>query len=166
MASPSNLGGGGRVLGRHPYTGTGRGVFSGPGELHEANHQGACRRCFGILPTSLDLRGGNLNPHEENHEKKEKRHLPSVSSMELDAPTFAVTLIKELQSCSINRALCDAAVRGSVKHSRHADTSCARVWFYGRCFCGTPLMKSLDGFGRLRITLLDTKSILCFVSRE
>lgn len=129
------------------------GVWLGPDGPHEGNHQGPCQDKYGGLSKCKAITGVNGNPHEQNHSKKTK-YLPSVTGMGFDVFTFNITLINELENTSINRRMCDLAVGRSANHSRH-DVSClVQVWVCGRCFCKSPLMRSFNELGKLRITLL------------
>lgn len=138
----------------HPYSGSKRGMYLGPDSLHEGNHRRECQRKFGGLHRCEELTGVNLNPHEQNHSKK-TRHLPTLSNMGFDTFAFTTNLINELENATINQRTTDLAVRSASRHSTDCIHLCsANVWRCGRCFCDTPLMRSFDEFGRLRITHL------------
>lgn len=92
-----------RFLGRHPYAGTERGMFFGPDKPQKTNHRRTRRRRYRDLSTCLDLKEAHLKLHEQNQDGK-KRNLLSVCNMRLNALSSVVTLINELENCSINRA--------------------------------------------------------------
>lgn len=135
----------------HFYDGQRVGLWLGPDGPHEGNHQGSCQEKYGGLSRCPQLTGANCNVHEQNHSKKTK-HLPSVSGMGFDTFTFNVTLINELENAAINRSTCDLTVTCATKHPHDRIHACyAEVWICGRCFCSSPLMRSFDKRGKLRI---------------
>lgn len=138
----------------HFYRGQRVGMWLGPDGPHEGNHQGACQEKYGGGTRCKQLTGVNLNPHEQNHSKKTK-YLPSVSGMGFDTFTFNITLINELENASINRRTCNLAVTSATHHPHgRLHACCSEVWICGRCFCISPLMRSFDKLGKLRITFI------------
>lgn len=136
----------------HPYSGSKCGMYLGPDGRHEGDHDGPCREKFGGISKCPQLTAVNLIP--QNHSKNMK-HQPSVNGMTFDTFTFSTTLINELENSSINRGTCNLAVESITNHTRdYMSACCAEVWICGRCFCASPLMRSFDAFGKLRITRL------------
>lgn len=136
----------------HFYDGKRVGLWLAPDGPHEGNHQGKCQEKFGGLARCPQLTGVNCNAHEQNHSKK-KKHLPSVNGMGFDTFNFNVNLINESENRAINRKTCDLAVSSATQHPDNRLSACqTEVWVCGRCFCSSPLMRSFDKLGKLRIT--------------
>ena len=134
------------------------GMYLGPDRPHETNHGEECRKKYSGLSTCSELQGVNLNPHEQNHSKTNK-HLSMLCNMGYDRFSFTTTLINELENEEISRTGCDEAV-GRETGYKHGNLRPCRTaaWLCGRWFCSTPLMRSFDKEGRLRLTLFPQES--------
>lgn len=135
----------------HFYDKKRAGIWLGPDGPHEGNHQRSCQQKYGGGSRCKQITGVNGNPHKQNHAKKTK-YLPSVSGMGFDTFTFSITLINELENASINHKMCNLAVGLAKEHDHHSISCCTFVWVCGRCFCKSPLMRSFDNLGKMRIT--------------
>lgn len=132
----------------HPVVGKLSGLYlsadSGP---HEAERGPKRRAMFGGLETCKELPGFNLNPHKQHRAKKDE-YLSSLNVMGCDSFAFMVSLVNGLENQSINRRSLDHLVEKKKDHPKlHKELCKGRVWKCGRCFCSTPLMRSLDRFG-------------------
>ena len=149
----------------HPNSGSARGMYlaaHGPPEANKKDdHDEDCCERFGGLGKCPQLAGVDIVtlPRGEivSHGKvgKKHQHPPAVEGVALDTHAFATGLMGELENASINRRTCDLAVVDAPGHSKNRlAVCCAEVWECGRCFCATPLMRSFDALGRLRLTRL------------
>lgn len=137
----------------HPW-GSDAGPYYAPDTLHDCNHGLECRRLFGGVDSCAQLSGVCLTVHEQNHAKK-KRFLHMLNVMKFDRFAFMVTLINETENEAINRKTVGNLVKRALGHSRDRTGQCAaEVWFCGRCYCTTPLMRSFDHLGRVFLTFL------------
>ena len=141
----------GRRTTGHPSKGIKRGMFLGSDKSHEANDEEKCRKRFsGLSSYDEELAEINLNPHEQNHSKT--KNPPSLCNMRFDTFTLMTSLINEAENRPINRTTFDLVVRRGIGHSGLVKTCCGEGWVSGRCFCSTPLVRSIDEIGKLRIT--------------
>lgn len=136
----------------HFYAGQRVGLWLGPDGPHERNHQGPCQAKYGGLTRCPQLAGVDCGVDVYGRSKKPK-DTSGVSGMGLDALIFDVTLVNELDNADINRELCNLAVTRAIEHPHdRLHACCSEVWICGRCFCSSPLMRSFDKSGKLRLT--------------
>lgn len=138
----------------HPYKGDTDGPYYAPDATHDFNHGPDCRQRYGGLGSCTQLAGVNLNSHEQNHSKK-KKYLRMLNVMKFDRFAFTVTLINEVENEIINRRSLAHKVGQAVGHPIARLRICqTELWFCGRCFCAKPMLRSLDQFGRVRLSFL------------
>lgn len=138
----------------HPYEGDTAGPYFAPDATHDSNHGIGCRQKYGGLSSCTQISGLNLNSHEQNHSKK-KKYLRMLNVMKFDRFAFMVTLINEIENEIINRRSLEHKVVKARGHPIARLGICqTELWFCGRCFCANPLLRSLDQFGRVRLSFL------------
>lgn len=120
-ASSSSSGGRGYSADTHSR-GRSVGCFLGPG----TNHPGSCRERYSDLQRASIL-GGASSTRIIRIMRRRGTHHPSSCNMRFDAFFFLVALINELESYSINRALCDAAARVCRELQVREHLRCRRV---------------------------------------
>ena len=142
----------------HPL-GSDAGPYYAPDTLHDCNHGIECRRRFGGVDSCEQLSGVCLTVHEQNHAKK-KKFLHMLNVMKFDRFAFMVTLINQTENEAINRKTVNNLVKRALGHKSGQPKICmAEVWFCGRCYCTTPLMRSFDQFGRVILTFLPQPTV-------
>ena len=144
-----------RVGEPHPYSGSNSGMFLGPDGPHEGNHNEECQKKYSGLSSCRQLPGANLNVHEQHHAKLPK-YLATLTGMTFDAFIFTTILLNELENASINRRSSDLMLGRTKDHLTDRLAVCSNeLWTYGRCFCSSPVMRSFDVYGKMRITHLN-----------
>ena len=137
----------------HPL-GSDAGPYYAPDTLHDCNHGIECRQQFAGIDSCLQLKGVCLTVHEQAF-AKHKKFLSMLNVMKFDRFAFMVVLINEIENEAINRKTVVNLVKRVLGHSSEQPKVCmTQVWFCGRCFCATPLMRHFDQFGRVFLSRL------------